>query len=296
RAQHRLIEAQKDKIADAARRATDITTRLATATEELAAQIEESSRGTENQKLRLAETATASEQMNSSILEVARNSGEAAKNADQAKSHAETGQVVVSETVQAIETVRTRSEEMATTVQQLGEQASGIGNIIGIISDIADQTNLLALNAAIEAARAGDAGRGFAVVADEVRKLAEKTMTATKEVEQAITAIQQGTRQNITLMGNAAQSVQQTVDLTGKAGDALRRIVEVSADTADMIRNIATAAEEQSTASEQITRSTDEISLVATETADAMNQSAEAVSELARMAEDLRQLIQSMRE
>ena len=64
--------------------------------------------------------------------------------------------------------------------------AEGIGRIMNVISDIADQTNLLALNAAIEAARAGDAGRGFAVVADEVRKLAEKTMTATKEVGDAI--------------------------------------------------------------------------------------------------------------
>lgn len=72
----------------------------------------------------------------------------------------------------------------------LGGQAENIGKVLGVINDIADQTNLLALNAAIEAARAGDAGRGFAVVADEVRKLAEKTMLATKEVGNAILAIQ----------------------------------------------------------------------------------------------------------
>ena len=64
-------------------------------------------------------------------------------------------------------------------------QAEVIGQIMGVIADIADQTNLLALNAAIEAARAGDAGRGFAVVADEVRKLAEKTIAATHSAETA---------------------------------------------------------------------------------------------------------------
>jgi len=294
RSQQKLIEAQNERIAEAARMATDISNRLSTAAEELSAQIEESSRGTENQKNRLTETATAVEQMNASILEVARNSGDAATNAESAQRKAQDGADVVKQSIAAIDTMRARVDQMKTSLGELGKQAEGIGNIIGIISDIADQTNLLALNAAIEAARAGDAGRGFAVVADEVRKLAEKTMTATKEVGAAITSIQHGTRASVEVMESAVKDVQASVTLSDKAGGSLGEIVQVAAATADMVRNIAAAAEEQSAASEQIAKSTEEINLVASETAEAMNQSAQAVSELARMASELKETINRM--
>ena len=108
---------------------------------------------------------------------------------------------------------------------ELDDHAKAISQIMGVISDIADQTNLLALNAAIEAARAGEAGRGFAVVADEVRKLAEKTMSSTTDVGNAITAIQHSAGQSIQQVEKAVGNVEEATDFSNRSGEALKEIV-----------------------------------------------------------------------
>ncbi len=98
------------------------------------------------------------------------------------------------QTIEGMNRIAQVVQESAKTIQELAKSSDQIGEIIGVIDDIADQTNLLALNAAIEAARAGEQGRGFAVVADEVRKLAERTTKATKEITDMIKGIQNDTK------------------------------------------------------------------------------------------------------
>ncbi|EPR37210.1 methyl-accepting chemotaxis sensory transducer with Cache sensor [Desulfovibrio sp. X2] len=293
-AKQQAQRARREGMLGAAGKLADVVERLTSASSQLSVQIEQSNKGAVEQKARAEETATAMNEMNATVLEVASNASQAAEGSDKAKLKAQEGAQIVRKVVAAIGEVQTQAAQLKENMAVLGRQAEGIGRIMDVISDIADQTNLLALNAAIEAARAGDAGRGFAVVADEVRKLAEKTMTATNEVGGAIRDIQSGARSNVASVDSAAKAIDQATELAGKSGEELGAIVSIVDVSADQVRSIATASEEQSAASEEINQSITEVNRISIETADAMQQSSRAVVELADQAQVLRNLIEEM--
>ncbi|WP_415716968.1 methyl-accepting chemotaxis protein [Maridesulfovibrio sp.] len=261
---------------------------------ELAAQVEQVNRGVDVQRDRLTETATAMEEMNSTVLEVAHNASNAAESAEQSRINAQTGAQGVSRAVNSINQIQRRITGLKETMDTLGKQADSIGHIMDVITDIADQTNLLALNAAIEAARAGDAGRGFAVVADEVRKLAEKTMDATKEVEKAISGIQANAKENINAVELAAEDITESTDAASESKKFMDEIVGIVDETAGLIQSIAAASEQQSATSEEINRALGDISTVASETAQGMNTSAGALEEISGNVERLNTVIQRL--
>ncbi|CCH50359.1 bacteriohemerythrin [Pseudodesulfovibrio piezophilus] len=288
------IQELLESMSTAAAKASEISRNVAASVSELASQVDDVSQGTDVQRDRMAETATAMEEMNATVLEVAHNASNAANSAAQARQNAQTGADGVRAAVTSIDAIRVQILDLNDSMSQLGEQAESIGNIMDVVSDIADQTNLLALNAAIEAARAGDAGRGFAVVADEVRKLAEKTMQATKEVGNAVHTIQEQARSNITAVESSVKDIVKSTEAATESGRFMNEIVSIVGETAGMVESIAAASEEQSAASEEINQAVADVTHVATQTAEGMTQASRSLDAMAAMASDLDLVIRDM--
>jgi methyl-accepting chemotaxis protein len=278
---------EKDRLAKVGSGMSELAQRVASASEELSASADEQARGAQTQKKQTDSVATSMEEMTSTVLEVARNASATSQAAEEAQASARDGVDLVSKAVDGINEVAQSAESLSGVLSELNGHAGEIGRIIGVINDIADQTNLLALNAAIEAARAGDAGRGFAVVADEVRKLAEKTMTATKEVESAIHTIQTSSEEAMNSMLRTEEQVHASTDLSNKAGGSLQEIMGHMEDMAGRIAQIATAAEQQSSAAEEINGSIEDIARISHEADEGAHQAAAATRDLAELAQEL---------
>ena len=285
-----LLESMR-KVADKAKEAS---VHIFSNINELTERIESVSEGVEVQRDRMTETATAMEEMNSTVFEVARNASLASGNAAQSKDNAATGAEGVTSAVSAIKKVENEVLSLKETMSQLGDRAENIGQVINVINDIADQTNLLALNAAIEAARAGEAGRGFAVVADEVRKLAEKTVVATKEVREAITDIQDHAKTNMDSVDRAAADIVAGTEIAVESGEHMQLIVTIIDSTSEQVDSIATASEEQSATSEEINSAISDVTRVAQETAEGMVQARHVLIEVSGLVQEFDTLIQGL--
>lgn len=139
------------------------------------------------------------------------------------------GQQAVKDAEVQMEQINSAVEKSTNVISILGESSQKVGDIIGVIRDIASQTNLLALNAAIEAARAGEHGRGFAVVAEEVRKLAEQVAEATQEISAIIIQIQNETQNAVDAMQLGSEEVvkgTEVISNTGKRFTAIAELIE----------------------------------------------------------------------
>ena len=245
-----------------------------------------SSSATELQATAQAMTATATETASQSTT-VAAAAEEAASNVNTVAAAAEelgsSVQVIGRQVSGSAELARIavgEADQTGTLVQELSCAVARIGDVVGLISNIAGQTNLLALNATIEAARAGAAGRGFAVVASEVKALAEQTAKATGEISGQIAQIQVSTGQAVISIGGITGRIR---EISGVATSIAAAVEEQSAATQEIARNVSQAA----LGTGEVTSNISGVAGAAEETGAAASQVLGAATELSRQSEHL---------
>lgn len=187
--------------------------------------------------------------------------------------------------------IRDQIQETSKRIKRLGESSQEIGDIVGLINDIADQTNVLALNAAIQASMAGEAGRGFAVVADEVQRLAERSANATKQIETLVKTIQADTNEAVMSMESTTSEVVRGARLAQDAGEALEEVQSVSNTLADLIQNISNAALQQAESAGHISHTMNIIQDITSQTSSGTMATARSIGELSEMAAALQESV-----
>ena len=274
---------------------SEASIQLSSAAVEMTSITEAADRHLQQQNSEIEQAATAVTEMTSAVEEVARNATSTSQAAQESSEAAKLGNLRVSETLSAVETLTELVESSASQVTELAGQAEDISQVVGVIRSIAEQTNLLALNAAIEAARAGEQGRGFAVVADEVRALAHRTQISTLEIEKMITAIQSGSSTTVDSIRRSTEEVYNTKRTAEGAGQSLRQITDSVLQINERNLQIAVASEQQAHVARDVDRSLLSIRSLAIQSSEGANQTIKASNELSRLAVNLNHLVQKFK-
>ena len=243
--------------------------------------------GASEQASAVSEVSTTIEELGSTARQIALSADHVTGAAQQTLENLSLGQGSVDESIQAMERIRARMQDVSTRVLSLGERSQQIGEIIDLIDDISDETHLLALNAAIEAAGAGEHGRRFAVVAAEVKSLANRTLAAAREVKGVIAEIRQATNAAVLAAEEGSKEVELGVDLAHRAGQVMDNIVMVAERTAQAASEIGLATAQQQSASEQVVETMREIAEVARQSAASARQTADSSATLTAIASRL---------
>ena len=249
--------------------------------------IEQLAAAVAEQKELSTSVAVASEEISATLNDVALTTAKASDLSQQVGRSADDGRNVVAETAQSMDQIKAGVDDTLTVMRRLETSSGQIGEIVGLIEDVADQTNLLALNAAIEAARAGDAGRGFAVVANEVKTLSGKTSASTQQIGTIIKTIQDDIREAMKSIEHEKVRVDIGIENSTRASEQISVILEMASESSDMIISIANATEEQSATTTEITHKIHQISETANEIQTQMEHSVVTFSELTLTAEKI---------
>ncbi|TCK08483.1 methyl-accepting chemotaxis protein [Marinobacterium mangrovicola] len=199
--------------------------------------------------------AAAAEEISQTVAEMANASEETNRLSGEAEAATEKGGAVITGALGSLEEISALFARIHDELNRLNEASSRVDGVTDMINGLAEQTNLLALNAAIEAARAGEAGRGFSVVADEVRSLAEKTVSATSNINDINNNMQGQMNQILSAMEAGQQQVNESRRQGGEAIHEMEQIRSLFGEVSDRNQQQAASIEQIAATAQSIAHS-----------------------------------------
>ncbi|MFD0590460.1 methyl-accepting chemotaxis protein [Paenibacillus sp. GCM10027627] len=280
------IRSSTIEVAESASNMQESAEQTSKATEEVTEAIQEVASGSDAQLLSFQECQRAMGEMAIGIGRIAESASSVSELATDAATLAVDGESVIEQTQLSMRQVEANIEKTTEALRELREHSDRIGDILGLIGEVADQTNLLALNASIEAARAGEHGKGFAVVAVEIRKLAERSKESSAQIGQILHSIGDRSKEAAGSMEHSFAAARVCSSVASQAGESFRAIVDSIKQVSIQVQEVSAASQQMSAGSEEIAASLDELEGIAqTSAGNAQRVAAASEQQLASMQE-----------
>ncbi|MCT7948856.1 methyl-accepting chemotaxis protein [Ancylothrix sp. C2] len=269
---------------------TEIISVISTSSNQIAATVAQQEQIAGAQAIAVNQTTTTMDELSASS-EIALSQAESATQlAQQALTLTGGGAKAVRLTLKEIEALQQKVIAIASSMQRLSAQADQIGNISGLVGELASKTNMLALNAAVEAVRAGENGKGFGVVATEIRKLADQSNACSEKIKALVKQIQSAVQSTVSVTDEGIQSVKNGVKIAQKSAYAFKQVANAMQEVVVNNQKISLTAKQQAVAISQVVMAMDSINNGARETASGISQTKISTQQLHQSAQHLQTL------
>lgn len=273
------------------RQISEIASNIAASSAEIAATVEQQERSAVQQSTAVNETTTTMDQLSTSAQQSAQQAQTATNSAQQVEMLAGKGNAAVNQTLENMATLAQRVEAVANQILHLNEQTGQIGNISGLVADLANQTNMLALNAAVEAVRAGEQGKGFAVVAAEIRKLADQSKQSAEKINTLVSDIQGAINLTVLVTDESTKVAEQGSQITQQTAEVFNQVMASITQIVTNVQQISLNAQQQSMGIQQVVTAMTALNGVARDTASGISQTRVSTHELNGAAQNLKSVV-----
>ncbi|NJO94746.1 MAG: chemotaxis protein [Pleurocapsa sp. CRU_1_2] len=265
--------------------------KISSSSSQIAVTVEEQERNANLQAAAVNETTTAMDELEATSRQSAEQANAAALAAEQVFQLSDNGNQAVEETLGEMTNLRSKVTAIAEQIMQLSEQTIQIGNISGLVSDLANQTNILALNAAVEAVRAGEHGKGFSVVAAEIRKLADQSKNSAENIRTLVNEIQHKINSAVMVTDEGSKTVDSGIQIANRTAESFAGVAEAVNNMVINNQQISLNTKQQVQAIQQVVEAMNNINLGAKETAIGISQTKEGTSQLNEATINLQKIV-----